>query len=173
MKSSIRKKRDNIDIPTFWDAIGYKPSGIALVTADGENGPGGFLALSTAHVSANPPTMLVSIEKKTSALKIILESNHFAINILPLGTEELANLFTGKGGLKGADRFDPELWTIMTTGAPIYSSAIMAMDCIVEEVFERKGVSIVIGQVIDLLINQDQSAMIYYKGKYRSLPEEN
>ena len=47
------------------------------------------------------------------------------------------------------------------------------MDCIVEEVFERKGVSIVIGQVIDLLINQDQSAMIYYKGNYRSLPEEN
>ena len=75
--------------------------------------------------------------------------------------------------MKGADRFDPELWTIMTTGAPIYSSAIMAMDCIVEEVFERKGVSIVIGQVIDLLINQDQSAMIYYKGNYRSLPEEN
>ena len=132
-----------------------------------------FLALSTAHVTATPPTMLVSIEKKTSALKAILESNHFAINILPLGTEELVNSFAGKGDLKGAERFDPKLWTIMSSGAPIYNSAVMAMDCMVEEVIERKSVSIVIGQVIDLLINQDQSAIIYYKGNYRSLPEKN
>ncbi len=166
MSSSIRKTRNLIDIGSFWMAIGHRPSGTTVVTAVGSKGPAGLLALSTTHVTANPPTMLVSIDKKTTALETVKESNHFAINILPVGTENLANSFSGKGKLKGSDRFDPKLWTKMTTGAPIYNNSVVVMDCELEEVIERNNTSIVIGRVVDLLINQDNEPLLFYKGKY-------
>ncbi len=48
-----------------------------------------FLGLSAAHVCADPPTMLVSIDDNTSALTAVLESRAFAINFLPAGAPVL------------------------------------------------------------------------------------
>jgi flavin reductase (DIM6/NTAB) family NADH-FMN oxidoreductase RutF len=169
MSSMIRKTRNFIDIGSFWMAIGHRPSGATIVTANSVKGPSGLLALSTTHVTADPPTMLVSIDNTTSALETVKESNHFAINILPIGTEDLANTFSGKGKLKGSDRFNPKLWTIMTTGAPTYNNAVIVMDCELEDVIQRNNTSIVIGRVVDLLINQDNAPLIFYKGKFTSL----
>jgi|TARA_B110000263_G_scaffold241892_1_gene246698 flavin reductase (DIM6/NTAB) family NADH-FMN oxidoreductase RutF len=169
MSSTIRKTRNLIDTGSFWMAIGHRPSGATIVTANSVKGPSGLLALSTTHVTADPPTMLVSIDNTTSALETVKESNHFAINILPIGTEDLANTFSGKGKLKGSDRFNPKLWTIMTTGAPTYNNAVIVMDCELEDVIQRNNTSIVIGRVVDLLINQDNAPLIFYKGKFTSL----
>jgi flavin reductase (DIM6/NTAB) family NADH-FMN oxidoreductase RutF len=112
--------------------------------------------------------MLVSIDNSTSALGAVKESNHFAINILPMGTEDLANSFSGKGKLKGSKRFDPKLWSRMTTGAPTYNNSVIIMDCELKEVIERHNTSIVIGRVVDLLINQDNEPLLFYKGKFTS-----
>jgi flavin reductase (DIM6/NTAB) family NADH-FMN oxidoreductase RutF len=38
--------------------------------------------LSATHVCADPPSMLVSIDRKTSALAAVLHGRHFAINYL-------------------------------------------------------------------------------------------
>ena len=54
-----------------------------MVAACGTDGPAGLLGLSATHLCADPPTMLVSIDKHTSALKTILEAGHFSINYLP------------------------------------------------------------------------------------------
>ena len=71
-----------IDAKAFWGAVGQRAMGVSVVTASGADGPAGFLGLSTAHVCADPPMMLVSIDKRTSALQAVLESRHFAINYL-------------------------------------------------------------------------------------------
>ena len=168
MSSIIRKTTNLIDIGSFWMAMGHRPSGATVVTANSKKGPYGLLALSTTHVTADPPTMLVSIDNLTSALGAVKESNHFAINILPMGTEDLANSFSGKGKLKGSKRFDPKLWSRMTTGAPTYNNSVIIMDCELQEVIERHNTSIVIGRVVDLLINQDNEPLLFYKGKFTS-----
>ena len=74
-----------IDVKTFWQAVGQRATGATIVTAHGSGGPAGLLALSATHVAADPPTMLVSIDNKTSALASVLEAGHFAINYLPQG----------------------------------------------------------------------------------------
>jgi flavin reductase (DIM6/NTAB) family NADH-FMN oxidoreductase RutF len=66
-----------IDQRTFWRAIGNRASGSTVVTAQSDDGPAGFLGLSAAHVSADPPLMLVSIDQRTSALQTILAARHF------------------------------------------------------------------------------------------------
>ena len=110
MESRKESTSSQIDIKTFWRTLSERVTGVTIVTARDEYGPAGLLALSTAHVTADPPTILVSVDKKTSALATILSSWHFAVNYLPAGTDAVADGFSGKAGLSGSNRFVEESW---------------------------------------------------------------
>ena len=72
-----------IDPKTFWRTLGQRAIGSTIVTARSSEGPAGFLGLSATHITADPPLMLVSIDKRTAALAAVLASRHFAVNFLP------------------------------------------------------------------------------------------
>lgn len=159
-----------VDIKSFWKTLGERATGITVVTAASDEGPAGFLGLSASHVCADPPTMLVSIDRKTSALVGVLSRKHFAVNYLPAGASRLADAFGGKAGLGGADRFAPGEWTTLATGAPIYREALGVFDCTVADVIERGNISIVIGTVIGATSRGSGEPLIYFRGKiYASL----
>ena len=137
-----------IDAKTFWKALGCRAIGVAIVTAKGTEGPAGFLALSATHLSASPPMMMVSIGLTTSALAAVKQGNHFAINYVPKGREDLAKEFGGGGTLKGADRFQAADWAELASGAPTLVDAVGVIDCRLEELIERHGAVIALGRVV-------------------------
>ncbi|MDH3738980.1 MAG: flavin reductase family protein [Alphaproteobacteria bacterium] len=166
MATDDKSGAKTIDPGSFWRAIGQRATGATIVTAASRDGPAGLLALSATHVTADPPTMLVSIDNKTSALAGVLEAEHFAINFLPQGAEDVVDLFSGKSALKGTDRFETGRWGTLTTGAPTYNDAIGVIDCTLEEVIERHGVSIVLGRVVDYRADADGTPLVYFRGGY-------
>lgn len=155
-----------IDAKAFWRALGQRAIGSTIVTARSADGPAGFLGLSASHISADPPLMLASIDKRTSALQTVLAARHFAVNFLPSDASEIADLFGGKGTLKGADRFNVGQWQTLTTGAPVLANALGAMDCTLEDTIERGGICIVIGRVVDVLVGSGGSPLIHFRGGY-------
>ena len=155
-----------IDVRTFWRAIGQRATGSTVVTARSAEGPAGFLGLSATHLSADPPLMMVSIDKRTSALETILAARHFAINYLPKDCAAIADAFGGKGPLKGADRFSTGEWGRLTTGAPVLMTAIGAIDCALEDTIERAGVCIAIGRVVDFLEGSGAAPLVHFRGSY-------
>ena len=150
---------------TFWRLIGQRAVGATIVTARDDRGPAGFLGLSASHVCADPPTMLVSVDQRTSALSTIIAAGHFAINYLPGGRAELVDVFGGKSGLSGADRFDPVLWSTLSTGAPTLNEAVGAMDCRVTEIIERHSVSVIFGHVVDGVFTDGIEPLILFHGQ--------
>ena len=155
-----------IDAKAFWRALGQRAIGSTIVTARSADGPAGFLGLSASHISADPPLMLASIDKRTSALQTVLAARHFAVNFLPSDASEIADLFGGKGTLKGADRFNIGRWQTLTTGAPVLATALGAMDCTLEDTIERGGICIVIGRVVDVLVGSGGNPLIHFRGGY-------
>jgi flavin reductase (DIM6/NTAB) family NADH-FMN oxidoreductase RutF len=155
-----------IDARLFWRVLGQRAIGSTIITARSEEGPAGFLGLSTSHVCADPPLMLVSIDRRTSALATVLAGRHFAINFLPRAAAAIAESFGGKGELKGAHRFETASWKSLTTGAPILEDALGAMDCKLEETFERHGICIVLGRVVDVLIGPEAAPLVHFRGAY-------
>src|SRR6201995_4499137 len=137
-----------IDVKAFWKAIGCRAIGVAIVTAQGTEGPAGFLALAATHLTANPPTMMVSIGLTTSALAAIRQGNHFAINFVPKGSDAMVKEFGGGGQLKGADRFLPGAWSTLKSGAPTLVDAVGFIDCGLDELIERHGTVIALGKVL-------------------------
>jgi flavin reductase (DIM6/NTAB) family NADH-FMN oxidoreductase RutF len=155
-----------IDQRTFWRAIGNRALGSTVVTAKSAEGPAGFLGLSAAHVSADPPLVLVSVDKRTAALKTILAARHFALNFLPREAAAIADVFGGKGAQKGAERFETGNWGALKTGAPVLLDAVGALDCMLEETIERHGVVIAIGRVVAVLDGGDKAPLIHFHGGY-------
>jgi flavin reductase (DIM6/NTAB) family NADH-FMN oxidoreductase RutF len=157
-----------IDMKTFWRTLGERATGITIVTAHGPDGPAGFLGLSASHVSAAPPTLLVSVDKKTSALAAIRAAGHFAVNYLPATAGHVAEAFGGKAGIDGAARFRAGEWTSLVTGAPVFASAIGAFDCRVDEIIQRGDTSIVIGTAVGSLALGAGDPLIFFRGKTRT-----
>ncbi len=157
-----------IDAKAFWSALGQRAIGMTVVTADSEEGPTGFLGLSAAHVTANPPTILVSVEHKTSALAGILARRHFAVNFLPADAAKVADTFGGRAGISGAARFAAGEWSTLSTGAPIYRNALGVFDCTVDEVLPRGEVSIIIGNVVAAAWRADGDPLVFFRGKHHT-----
>ena len=155
-----------IESKTFWRTLGQRAIGSTIVTARSSEGPAGFLGLSATHITADPSLMLVSIDKRTTALAAVLASRHFAVNFLPRDASALAESFGGKGELKGAARFAAGAWIELTTGAPVLKNALGAMDCTLEETIERHGICIAIGRVVDVLIAEGGAPLVHFRGGY-------
>jgi flavin reductase (DIM6/NTAB) family NADH-FMN oxidoreductase RutF len=168
MESRKEATSSQVDAKTFWRTLSERVTGVTIVTARDESGPAGLLALSAAHVTADPPTVLVSVDKKTSALATILSSRHFAVNYLPAGTEAVADAFSGKGGLSGSDRFVEGQWDTLTTGAPVFKEALGAFDCVIDDVIQRGDISIVIGIAVATRIDSSRPPLAFFRGKMRS-----
>ena len=155
-----------IDAKTFWRALGERAVGATIVTARGADGPAGFLGLSATHVCADPPTMLVSIDRKTSALAAVLHGRHFAINYLGRDAQAVADVFGGKTAAKGADRFEAGRWGALATGAPIFDDALGVLDCVLEQTVDYHATTIVIGRVVDVIARGGGDPLVFFRGGF-------
>lgn len=158
---------DAIDAGAFWRALGARPMGAVVATAEHDGARHGFLALSFAHVSASPPTVLVSASRTASALPAMLGSGHFAANLLPAGAEALARAFGGAAA--GAARFEGEDWAPFITGAPVLARAAAVFDCRLEQAVELDAATVLIGRVIGLRDCSGAGATLAFGGGYRDL----
>ena len=157
-----------LDAKTFWRLMGARPVSVPVVAARGPDGPAGLLGLSATHVAASPPSMLVCVGQSTSALQTIKSSGAFAISYLPEGAEETAEIFGGRRGLSGADRFAEGEWVTMTTGAPILANAVLALDCRVSAVFVHEGTELVVGRIEDYATSE-RTPLTTLGGRYRGI----
>lgn len=157
-----------IDAKAFWTTLAERAIGVSIVTAYGPVGPAGFLALSAAHITGDPPSMLVSIDDRTSALEAILHGRHFAVNYLESEQEFLVAIFAGQTDLKGADRFDSVDWDTLATGAPTLRKAIAVLDCNLRQNWRYESTTVALGRVMDLRRGTGR-ALVSFRGKYLPL----
>jgi flavin reductase (DIM6/NTAB) family NADH-FMN oxidoreductase RutF len=157
-----------IDAKSFWQVLGQRAIGVSIVTAKGVDGPAGFLGLSAAHVTADPPSMLVSIDDRTSALAAVMHSRHFAMNYLPADSRNLAETFAGRSELKGAQRFKLDDWETLVSGAPVLKCAVGVFDCNLETTFRYGSTTIVLGRVIAQR-SKEGEPLVFYRGKYSTM----
>lgn len=92
----------------FHDTMSSLASGVAVITARRDDGhPCGLAATSVASYSANPASVLVSIDHSSRCHAALATCEGFGVHILGIGEEPLARVFAGKG----ADKFAGLDWS--------------------------------------------------------------
>lgn len=164
---SFKRTEADIDPGAFWRTLGERPIGATVITTAGENGPEGFLGLSFAHVSAAPPTVLVSVGKSTSALDAIRRTGSFAANIMPDNAEGVVRGFGGERPVE--ERFAGVSHSGFVTGAPVLDTAQAVFDCRVLREIEEGDTVIFLARVAGVNIGASGRALVAYRGGYCGL----
>src|ERR1700759_2161628 len=134
----------------FRGALRHLAGGVSVITAGRGKEITGMTVTSVSSLSVDPPTLIVSVNREASSWPVLKRHGFFGINILAADQLEIAERFTGKAGLKGAERFAGAQWTARVSGVPLLVGALAAIDCAVEETIERHSHAIVIGRILDI-----------------------
>ena len=106
-------------------------SGVSIVTGGTGSEPVGLVATAVCSVSIDPPTLLVSISRSSSAHPTIAASGRLCVNVLSSEHRDVLARFTDSE--KRSERFAGSEWRLRPDAPPILSDAIAAFDCTVVE----------------------------------------
>ena len=157
-----------IDPTIFRQAMRRLAGGVGVITVGTGEDRTGLTATSVTALSAEPPRLLVCINRTASAWPLLTEYGSFGVNLLDSNQQDLADRFAGKGGEKGPARFAGARWKSLVTGAPLLEGALAAIDCTVEEVIERHSHAIIIGRIEAVDLGNWSDPLLYWSGLYRT-----
>jgi flavin reductase (DIM6/NTAB) family NADH-FMN oxidoreductase RutF len=169
VSQAIPRKVSNGD---FRGAMRQLTGGVSVITAGRGRDISGMTVTSVASLSVDPPALIVSINREASCWPLAKRYGLFGVNILTSDQIDIAERFTGKGGLKGAARFAGADWTTRASGVPLLVGALAAIDCEVEDVVERHSHAIVIGRVLDVAVSARTAALAYWQGRYVAIDQD-
>ena len=153
----------------FREAMRQLAGGVSVVTTGKGRLRTGLTATSVTSLSAEPPSLLVCINKTSSALLTIRESQSFAVNILTRDHQDIADRFAGRAGTFGAARYEGADWEQLATGTPVLGGALANLDCRLENISEWHSHAIVIGRVVSIRTSAASSPLVYWRGAYAGL----
>ncbi len=157
----------------FRHAMRRLPGGVSVITVGKGDDVSGLTVTSLSSLSIEPETVIFGINRKSSSWPILLRYGVFGVNVLNARQVGIAERFSGRGGVKGAERYLGARWMTKTTGARLLADALAALDCEVEDIIERHSHGIVIGRVRYALLSSNRSALAYWQGKYLEVTQNS
>jgi len=148
----------------FLAAMAKVASPVALITTGTLQNPVGLTATATCSLSADPPSVLICINKSASTHDELLRHQTFAVNFLLADHGDLAARFARKD----VDRFAGETWAALATGVPVLLSAGVALDCRLHATIDAFSHSILIGTVLSILTDgcEQNPSLVWHQRRF-------
>jgi len=153
---------DGIDARFFRNVLGKYPTGVCIITAQGEGSPVGMVVGSFTSVSLDPPLVAFLPDKRSTSWGEIRSRGHFCVNILADCHGDLCRKMTGPAG----QRFDDVDYHLSPGRAPILESALAWIDCSIFAVHEAGDHFIVIGEVQAMNTHREGKPLLFFEGGY-------
>ena len=153
-----------VDLPQFRAGMRRLAGAVTLITTSCRGEKQGLTASAVCSLTADPPLLLVCINKSASAHDPISESNFFAVNVLAADQMGMAQVFSDTA--KTAERFKSGEWTTGITGAPLLKGALVTFDCEIEQRVAKGTHTIFIGLVKGVHLGENPASLIYFNGTF-------
>ena len=157
-----------VDPAAFRAAMARFPGAVTIVTTLTPQGRRGITATAVCSVTADPPSLLVCVNRATGTCQGILETGRFAVNLLRDPSGDLAMRFVGAGGTTGDDKFAAGDWGADAAGLPVLADARVAFSCAVAETLTAGTHQVFIGQ-ITAIAQREGAALIYEQSRFHRL----
>ncbi len=158
---------DVVPADVFKLAMRRLAAGVTIITTCHDGERCGLTATAVCSLSADPPQLLVCVNRSARAHDVIRRGANLCVNLLARRHKALAGYFAG--GRKGEERFRSGKWTTLKTNAPVLDDALASFDCVVRETMESSTHTIFIGQVVDVRLRAEGHPLLYAGGAYAGL----
>jgi 3-hydroxy-9,10-secoandrosta-1,3,5(10)-triene-9,17-dione monooxygenase reductase component len=168
-----------VDPARYREVIGSFATGVAIVTAHGDDGPAGLTTNAVTSLSLDPLLLLVCFDNGSRTLPIVQRAGRFAVNVLHAGQEELARVFASKRVAE--EKFDAATHTV-AHGVPVLDDALAWIVCDLESLTPAGDHSIGIGRVTHMSADDGRAGtgssgepLLFFRGGFARLcpPSEN
>jgi flavin reductase (DIM6/NTAB) family NADH-FMN oxidoreductase RutF len=130
----------------FRDVMARVPAGVVVVSARSGNGYRGLTASSLVSISADPPLVLVGLEREAATRAAVLEGKAFNVSVLTRSQEFIADRFAGR-----APAIDPTWHEVPhrlgANGIPLIDGCAAWLECALVEVHGAGDHDICVGEV--------------------------
>ncbi len=150
----------------FRRAMRQLASGVCVIaTRTRDDKRCGLTATAVTSLTADPPSLLVCINKSTWLGSEIERSGRFSVNLIGHAQAEVGKAFAGMTGHVGEERFAVGRWRDGHTGIPVLADATGAFECRVDQVVRRDTHLVVFG-LVEAIVEGDGPGLIYADGDF-------
>jgi|SRR5690348_2218995 len=152
----------------FRDSMSMMASTVVLATTQVGGRPWGMTITACCSISADPPTVLVSLASSTVSAKAIRQTGHYGVNVL---SSSLLAIDVAKfGSAPGVPKFLDEYEDLVVSGigeSPCVRGALAYLDCDVTSVVEAGDHSLFVGRVREVGFPSEGGALVYCYRQYQ------
>jgi len=147
----------------FRRALAHYPTGVAVVTAVGQDGSPVSMVVGTfTSVSLDPPLVGFLADRSSASWEGIRAAGRFCVSVLGAGHEDVCRAFA----TKAPDRFR-HTTTLSSSGCPRLEDAALWVDCEIEDILITGDHDFVLGGVRDLGIGEEGGLpLLFLRGGY-------
>lgn len=143
---------------------------VCLITTTDAGARYGLVATSVVPVSAEPPTLLVCVNRSASIFPHMVASPHFSVNLLGNTQSPLIARFTDDTARH--TRFDDNDWGETLSGQPRLLEAEATFDCSVAQFVDSGTHRIFFGQICGIAMPETPpSPLIWLNGRGHIITE--
>jgi 3-hydroxy-9,10-secoandrosta-1,3,5(10)-triene-9,17-dione monooxygenase reductase component len=159
-----------VDPARYREVIGSFATGVAIVTAHGDDGPAGLTTNAVTSLSLDPLLLLVAFDNASRTLPVVRQAGRFAVNVLRAGQEDLARIFASKRVAE--EKFDAVTHTV-AHGVPVLDGALAWIACDLESLTPAGDHTIGIGRVTQLSADDaaagSHDPLLFFRGGFGRL----
>jgi flavin reductase (DIM6/NTAB) family NADH-FMN oxidoreductase RutF len=148
----------------FRGAMRRLASGVAIVVAEGREGPVGMAATSITSLTMDPPAVLVCVNRSATLHACLAPGCPITVNLLSRHQRHVSSAFGG--GVPREKRFEAGEWNSAPGLLPMLRDAQANLTCKVESIAPYGTHSIVIASVDSVRISDVVDPLIYQDGAY-------
>jgi flavin reductase (DIM6/NTAB) family NADH-FMN oxidoreductase RutF len=158
---------ENFGVPRakFIEAMGRTVTSVTVVTTVGAGGRCGLTVSAVASVSADPPMIMVCINRRSPVAAAIQTNGVFCVNLLAAHHAPLSDTFAGRPRAGEPFDFGTAEWQATRTGSARLPDAAASFDCVLDAAHDAGTHTMFIGKVVDALAG-DGDALAYCRRSY-------
>jgi len=157
------------DDTTYKNAMRLLAGGVTIVATAWHGERSGLTATAVCSLALSPPRILACVNLAGVTYELIAKSRIMSVNLLAEGHAELARRFAAKRAAQSEDRFGSSEWRAGSTGAPLFSDALAALDCRVTDIIPLDTHAILIGVVEGVDFGPRRPPLVHFEGAYTSI----
>jgi flavin reductase (DIM6/NTAB) family NADH-FMN oxidoreductase RutF len=163
--SSVAHTREGAERKNFRAALSHYPTGVAVVTALGENNARiGLTVNSFISLSLHPPLILWGVGRRAPSAAAFAVGKRFVVNLLAAHQEDVAQRFAKSA----PDKFSGIAYEDGVDGVPILADTLGWLEARVDTMQPAGDHMLVIGEVDHFAHRQDGEPLVYHRSRYKT-----
>lgn len=149
----------------FLHAMRRAVTGVQVVTTGGPAGRFAVTVSAMSSVSADPPLLLVCINRRSPVCGAILENRTFCINVLSAEQARVSDTFAGRISDGKPYDFGCAEWSVQRSACPQLVGAVASFDCALWKAHEAGSHVVLIGRALSVS-DDDRTPLLYTAACY-------